>query len=70
MGMCGCEKTQPWPHTAVMYHEWNMRYWGITEKCRGKKKNQSLQKRGFWNHDFPLASLFESPRTQLFGVTG
>ena len=40
------KKTQPWPHTAEMYHEWNMRYWGITGKCRGKKEISHCKKVG------------------------
>lgn len=49
-----------WPHKTRMYHKWNMRCRGFTEKCRGQEEITHTKKkcsRGFWNHDFPLASL-------------
>lgn len=52
-----------WPHKTRMYHKWNMRCRGFTEKCRGQEEITHTKKkcsRGFWNHDFPLASLLRA----------
>ena len=57
--------------SVLMYHEWNMRCWEFTEKCRGQKKIIYYKKvvKRVLKSWLSFSFIIKSPRTQIFGVS-